>query len=306
MKDGVDGTIPVHVTHFVEREGEMFHLHGGVASKVEFDSFEEMPIDDFYKDVAPTLAGKHDIVVFGRDGVQETMFRLLGDTATIYHGVKISDVFVDDFYKCLQEDKPFSLDLNLSFPLVRYTKDKTGGSKICVYIPESEFTLNSTFGKSWRIWHPPIWLSVRLSSTNVPNQHRLCVVPDREETVKATKIFHIPFPNVHEDGEICFGHTTMTLREGQVLTEAAAIQMTYNRYFMSQFNHDLMYQDKREPLERQYRSLPKDPEIEEAMQQCVPDSDEALFLKIARCFKTKSDMFKFPYVPMNQGYKEQF
>ena len=307
MKDGVDGTLPIAVTHFVERDGEMFHLHGGVATKVRFESLEEMPIDDFFRDVAPTLAGKRDVVVFGRDSVHENMYRLLGDTAVIYHGVQIQDVFMDQFYKGLQEDKPLSLDLNLSFPLVRYVKEKNGGeTRICVYIPEAEFTFRTTLDRSWRIWHPPLWLSVRLSSTNVPNQHRMCVVIDREETIGATKIYHMPFPNVHDDGEICFGYTNMNVREGQVLTEAAAIQMTYNRYFMSQFNHDLMYQNKREALNRQYNALPKDEEIDAELQQVVPDSDLALYLKIARCFKTKSDMYKFPYVLMNQGYKEQF
>ena len=317
MIGDIDSTVPVSITHFVAQDGKIFHAHGGVVTRVEFESLEEMPIDEFYEKVAPTLKGKRDIAVFGRDSVHENMYRLLGDTAVIYHGVKMSDVFLDHFYKQLQEDKPFTLDLNLPYPLVRYQQLKRGYRKICVYIPEREFLFQSQEPTAYcfSIWHPPIWLSIQLTETNIPNAHRICAVPERAKTIEETRLCTLPFPNVHENGEICFGSTNFNRGEESDSnpTVAEAVQLTYNRFFTSAFNHDLCYQDKREPMRYQYEHLEKDPDIDAQIREieanstnCNDRDDRLYFLRLSRCFKTRGDMFRFPYSSLSKATTEDF
>ena len=305
MSGELDGTLPVSVTHFLEHDHEVVHMHGGIATRMTFDSLEEMPIDTFLKDVAPTLAGKRDIAILGRDGVHESMYRLFGDTAVIYHGVRMEDAYIDDVYKELEDNKPLKLDLNLPYPLVRYTQLSGGEKSICVYIPERECLFRTYLGTSYPIWHPPLWLSVTMTSTNMPKAHKICAVPERSDTIQETQICELPFPNVHQNGEICFGHTSFGGIGNDNLTVAAAIQLTYNRFFMSEFNTDLMPCSKTNALYDYYKRLPKDPEIDAELER-PHDDGSTLFLRIARCFKTRADMLGFPYVKLNSVYKDSY
>ena len=306
MNCDIDTTIPVSVTHFIAQDGQVFHTHGGVVSRIQYESIEEMPINDFFDTVAPTLKGQKDLVVFGRDSVHEKMYRLIGDTAVIYHGAKMTDIFLDDFYHQLQEDKPMELNLNLPYPLVSYKQEKGGYKRICVYIPEAPFLFQSMEPTeySFSVWHPPLWLGLRLTPSNIPNAHRICVVLERARKLEETKLFSLPFPNVHSNGEICFGSTTFAqASDDDMITEADAIQKTYNRFFTSGFNHDLTGSVKKEAMRYQYEHLPKDEEIDAEVQKVLADKsmgfddreDRLYFLRLSRCFKNRADVFKFPY-----------
>ena len=297
MIGDIDSTIPVGLTHLIDRQGEIFQQHGGVVTAVQFDTLEEMPLERFLNEVVPTLKDRKDSLAIIKDTVHSMMYRILNDNVAIYHVQKVEDVFIDAFMEKLANERPFSITPNLTYPLVKYATNKSGERLICVYIPEKQFTYRTmeNIVDPFVIWHPPLWFYVKLSPANIPTGVRIGVVIDRAEDPDRTEVYHLPFPNIYQNGNICFGGTHFNNpNPDKALTEAASIELTYQRIFNSAFNHDLVDECEEEEFDKLARLDPEYPEVlKQIRNSSSPTKRFSLRIKLA--FKERASLFKYKY-----------
>lgn len=294
MTGDIDTTLPICTTHLLDRDSSIIHAHGGIATEVTFDRLEEMTVDEFIKNVAPTLGQHKDKLTLIRDSVSGNLLRILNDTVVMYHITGMSDVFIDTLLDKLVLDRPITIRPNLKYPLIQYVQKENGVKEVCVAIPEKQFIFHSAFNnRQFAIWHPPLWLNVQMTSANIPGHVRICAVLDRDPVLENTQTYHIPFPNIYFHGGICFGGTRITTATNRALTESDAIQAIYDQIFTSNFNLDLL-RNEESVMRHYYESLPKIKQYEDELKKTTY-RDPSYFIHLARCFKEKVDMFHYPY-----------
>ena len=304
MIGDIDSTMPVGITHLIDRDGEICQQHGGVVTSVQFDSMEEMSLDKFLNDVVPTLKDRKDSLTIIRDTVHSSIYRILNDNVVIYHINNVEDVFIDAFMEKLANERPFSIAPNLTYPLVKYATTRNGEKLICVSIPEKQFTYRTMENvlDPFVVWHPPMWFYVKLSPANIPTGVRIGVVLDRVEDPDRAEVFHLPLPNIYQNGNVCFGSTHFNNpNPDRALTEAAAIELTYQRIFNSAFNHDLV-EDREED---EYTRLAKlDPDWDATLQEIRNTSSptKRFALRVKLAFKERAGVFKFQYIRRISGH----
>lgn len=296
MTGDIDSTIPVGVTHLVDRKSEVFHQHGGVATAIEFDSLEEMTIEQFIRDCVPKMKQDSNTFTVIKDSTRDQIFRILGDNVARYHIRSIKDVFFDDLVARLLSDQEISLTPNLSFPLIQWVVQKENGMKsVTVEVPPRQFALHlQDFKDPFVVWHPTLWLKVDMTSANVPDRTYLGCVQQHLTDFDKEYIMAMPFPNVFNYGGICWGSTNYQTQQGVDLTENAAIVLTYNRYFNSEFNYDLLDGQDQLHMKEIYDKLPKDDRIESLLNRNKGSRDKTYMLMLARVFRDLDTMNKFP------------
>jgi len=296
MTGDIDSTIPVGVTHLVDRHSEVFHQHGGVATAIEFDSLEEMTIEQFIRDCVPKMKQDSNTFTVIKDSTRDQIFRILGDNVARYHIRSIKDVFFDDLVARLLSDQEISLTPNLSFPLIQWVVQKENGMKsITVEIPPRQFAMHlQDFKEPFVVWHPTLWMKINMTSANVPDRTYMGCVQQHLNDFDKEYIMAMPFPNVFNYGGICWGSTNYQMQQGVNLTENAAIVLTYNRYFNSEFNYDLLDSQDSMHMKEIYDKLPKDDHIEALLKRNNGSRDKAYMLMLARVFRDLDTMNKFP------------
>ena len=297
MIGDIDSTIPVGVTHLIDRSGEVCQQHGGVVTAVQYDALEEMPLEKFLTEVVPTLKDRKESLTVIKDTVHSYMYRILNDNVAIYHVQNVEDVFIDAFMEKLSNERPFSITPNLTYPLVKYATNRNGEKLICVAIPERQFTYHTVSNcyEPFVAWHPPMWFYVKLSPANIPTGVKIGVVLDRCDDVAKTDVFHLPFPNIYHNGNVCFGSTHFTNpNPNKALTEAAAIELTYQRIFNSEFNSDLLNDSEMEEFTRLAKL---DPDYEKIIDELRNTSSYAkrFAMKVKIAFKDRAGVFKYNY-----------
>lgn len=297
MTGDIDSTIPVGITHLVDRQSEVFHQHGGVATAIAFDSLEEMTIDQFVRDCVPKLKEDRNTFTVIKDSTREQVFRILGDNVARYHIKSIKDVFFDELVARLLSDQEISLTPNLSFPLIQWVVQKeTGMKSVTVEVPPRQFAMHlMDFREPFVIWHPPLWMKIDMTSANVPDRTYMGCVPQHLNDLDKEYVMAMPFPNVFNYGGICWGGTNYQTQQGVALTENSAIVLTYNRYFDSEFNYDLLDRQDGMHMREIYDTLPKDDKIEALLKRHKGSSDKTYMLMLARVFRDKENLNKFKF-----------
>lgn len=298
----IDSTMPIGITHLLERNHEIYQQHGGVVTGVRYDTLEEMSLDMFLKDVVPTLKDRKEKLCIIKDSVRQNIYRILDDNVAIFHYTNIEDVFLDAFMERLANEQPLSVTLNLTYPLIYYATGREGDKRICVQIPEKQFTYHTMRNSvhPFVAWHPPLWLYLRMTAANVPTNVKVGVVLDRADDAKDTTVYHLPLPNCSTSFGICFGSTHLTNPSGAALTEAAAIELTYQRLFNSEFNHDLTVGSEESEYERLCGSLPTNADFRKELDSHSSGSARyAVYVKYA--FADKANLYKFHYIGACRG-----
>ena len=297
MTGDIDSTIPVGLMHLVDRNAEVIHQHGGIATTVEFDSLEEMTIDQFVRDYVPKLKDDKSTFTIIKDSTREQLFRILGDNVARYHIKSIKDVFYDQLIERLMSDQEVSLTPNLSFPLIQWTvKKDTGMKSITVEIPPRQFAMHLMgFKEPFVVWHPTLWMRIEMTSANVPNQVYLSCVTQHLTDLENESVMAMPFPNVFGYGGICWGSTNYDVPQGTALTENAVLMLTYNRYFNSEFNYDLLDHQDRMHFRELYDKMPKNEKIDKLIKKYSENGDKAHMLYLAAVFAVPENLNKFKF-----------
>lgn len=272
MTGDIDSSLPVGITHLVDRTNSVCQQHGGVVTQVQFDTLEEMTIEQFIKDVVPTMLEDKDKFTIIKDPVRSTMYRILNGNVACYHITDMKDVFFDSFMDKLLTERPLSITPNLTYPLIHYATNRNAEKQICVVIPSKQFTYHESTHTvdPFLAYHPDLWLYVKLSQANIPTGVRIGVVLDRCDNANMMDVYSLPLPNVYVDnGNICFGGTHFTNpNPNKELSEAAAIEMTYQRIFNSEFNHDLTRSWEEENYMEVCKRLPTYKDFENEYKKC--------------------------------------
>lgn len=302
MIGDINSTLPCGQSHLIDRTSEVVHSHGGIVTAFQFDTLEEMSLEDFMKDVLPKLGKDSENLTIIKDPFTSNIVRILKDNVAVYHITGMQDVFFDSFIERLQMERPVRIQPNLQYPLVEYSATGEGKKAFCVAIPARQFTYHpATRSLSpFVIWHPTLWLYVRLTAANIPDAVRIGAVLERREKIEETQIYRLPFPNIYDNGNICFGGTRFDKLGTGELTVAAAIEMTYQRLFNSEFNFDLMSGTDIRHMISMYESMPVDKEYDTKYNKSS-DSNWHYLVALSRVFKEQAGMLKFNYQPMCNG-----
>lgn len=299
----IDSTLPVGQMHLVERSSDLFHQHGGIATAVQFDSLEEMSLDKFLTEVAPTMKDRKDTFTVIKDTTHDQLVRILGDNVAIYHVTGMQDVFYDAFVERLVSGEKITITPNLRYPLIQWKVDEDGSRDITVEIPPQLFEMEvNGISKRFPIYHPLMWMRVRLTPANVPTMTRMAALREHVDDLDNAQLGHMPFPNVHDSGDICWGHTAYQTPKGVKLTESVAIELTYRRFFNSQFNYDLLSSRDMSEIERIYDKMPKIKEFQDMLTSRRGDSGSSYrhMIRLARVFSELDGVRQFkPYNSMS-------
>ena len=302
MIGDIDSTIPVGITHIIDRVDNVCQQHGGVVTAVQFDKLEEMTLDKFISEIVPTMQSNNDKFIVIKDTVRQNMYRILKDNVAIYHITGMQDVFFDTFIDNLMSDRPLSITPNLTYPLIHYATTKNGEKIIVVSIPSKQFTYHSSQRSipPFVVWHPPLWLRVKLTPANIPSSVMIGVVLDRSDDPADVDVFHLPLPNCYNDGNICFGGTRFNNpNPDKPLTEAAAIELTYQRLFNSEFNLDLVSSTEYQEYLRVCKTLPDYDKFKDSVETGGDFSKYANRVKYG--WRDPSSIYKFNYRRMCDG-----
>jgi hypothetical protein len=299
----IDSTLPVGMTHLIDRADEICQQHGGVVTAIRYDSLEEMDLDKFLKERVPNLKENRNNLVIIKDTVRQNMYRILNDNVAIYHIKEISDVFIDAFMERLANEQAFSVTLNLTYPLIHFATTKYGEKLICVSIPEKQFTYHvSDRGfEPFLAWHPPLWFYLKLNPANIPQNVKIGVVLDRSDDAKKATVCHLPLPNCYPDGNICFGGTHLTNPNGGALTEAAAIELKYQQLFNSNFNSDLLQDREIQQIEAMCKARKDWPECEKELNNFKNSFQARFAIRYKYAFMERASVFKFQYRNSRNG-----
>lgn len=297
MTGDIDSTIPAGLMHLIERKSSLFHQHGGVATEVAFDSLEEMSLDDFIEKVVPTLKQKKNTFAILKDSTRDQLVRILADNVAIYHMTGIQDVFYDAMIEKLMSDQQITIMPNLQFPLILWRVEQSGEKVVCVEIPEAQFEMaHYKWRERFLIWHPRLWLKMRLTVQNVPCAFRLRAMPFHPQNLDNDRVYSVPFPNVYESGDICWGNTRFTRsKDDAALTVNDAILLTLNRFFGSTFNFDLLDRQDMMNMANLYKNLPLVDSFEKMLKRSDGDSSVQYMIHLFRCFQDKESLTKFKY-----------
>ena len=301
MIGDIDSTLPIGITHIMDRSNEVCQQHGGVVTQIQFDRLEEMSLEQFLTDIVPTMKAEERFTII-KDTVRQNMYRILRDNVAIYHITGIRDVFVDTFIDNLLSERALSITPNLTYPLIQYSTTKEGEKYITVSIPSKQFTYHcaDTRLEPFVVWHPPLWMRVKLTPANVPNDVKIGVVLDRTEDPNEADVCHLPLPNCYESGDICFGSTRFNNpNPDKPLTEAMAIELTYQRLFNSAFNMDLT---RRAEVDAFYELCKGLNDFEKIKEDLNTGSDFARYAKKVKYgWRDQSSIWRYPYRRMMDG-----
>ena len=297
MTGDIDSTIPAGLTHLIERKSSLFHQHGGVATEVAFDSLEEMSLDDFIEKVVPTLKTRKDALTILKDTTREQLVRILADNVAIYHVTGIQDVFYDVMIEKLMSDQQITIMPNLQFPLIMWKVEQSGEKVVCVEVPENQFEMaHSNWPKErFVIWHPRLWLKIKLTVQNVPCAWRLRAAPLHPQNLETDRLYTVPLPNVFDSGDICWGNTRFTRSGDEQLNVNDAILLSLNRFFGSTFNFDLLNGQDEMNMTNLYKALPTIEKFDKMLKRAERDSHVSHMIRLFRCFQDKESLARFKY-----------
>ena len=195
------------------------------------------------------------------------------------------------------QGQKISITPNLKYPLIRWVVLEGGAKDITVEIPPTQFEMDLEGVRTrLHMYHPRMWLRVQLTAANAPAQVMMVAVPEHMEDFENKQVYHMPFPNVFDSSSICWGDTSYDVPPGVKLTEAVAIELTYQRFFNSQFNYDLL--DDRDKLasEKAYNELPKIEEYEKLLKDYKEHGRSVQhMIRLARVFTDLESMKSFKF-----------
>ena len=295
MTGDIDSTLPIGRTHLIERKTDIIQQHGGVATQIAFDSLTEMSIEDFVRNVVPTLGHDNDKFMVVKDTTSQQLVRILKDNVAVYHITDIKDVFFDKMLERLMQDQQITIRPNLQFPLIQWQVLESGEKLIVVEIPEDKFCMrHQAFTEDHVIWHPRLWLKMRLTVQNIPSAWRLRAVAQHPRDLANERLLYVPLPNVFASGDICWGSTHYNrANSDQALSENDAILLTLDRFFNSTFNYDLIDDEDLMHMKNLYEELPDELELDGQISEA--GTGKSHMLRMFRVFAERDNLNRFRY-----------
>lgn len=214
----------------------------GWTSLFNFDKVEAMSVDTFMEKRLPEFKKDANQLCVYRDTPTNSVGVLYDDFAAVFHLTSVEDIDQEALRDLLNSNRRVSITPNTGmYKLVYYCREEGGDVSVTLEIPEAQFCFHhvSTALAGWAerpIWHPKLWLNMRLTASNVLRAAFIAVVVQDAPDAKDVVLGEFLLPNCDHSGSICFGSTTA---EVSGTTFGAIGYSVYHQYIDSKFNNDL-------------------------------------------------------------------
>ena len=223
----------------------------GVATAFEISSWRPVTMEEFKKDVVPTLTGSpaegkfHYYVL--RDLSNSRFLTVYPDGAIEYKVEEVRDACVEDVIRELQEgrdddDNIQEVIINSVWPVFGY-KDGTTWS-LSVKIPETRFRFKNSLlfrnpNEAPFIYMPPVIFQIIGRDKHINNRYVWVLAQDSlsEEYVKKAQR---PLPNVWHGGKICVGRTASLNENVGNISKMQLLMQAWDLFINSDWNFDLL------------------------------------------------------------------
>lgn len=282
----IDTLSPVDDALIVDRTEDMFIQHGGCATRIVFDTVEEMNVDQFLEDLRLHPKGLDDEFTVVRSPSTQTVMLLRGDKVIRYRGCKFQDVLCDTMVKFLtQKAATLNYTPMSQYPLVHAFVQ--GERWITVQIPKRVVHIfgDDTIGDiEDDVTMPPLWFSCQMTSTFTVQNAWIAVVGKLDPDPSKCELRRLCFPNTYEDGNICFGTTRTDAIRYDVMTEGLAVAGAIDRFFNSVRNNHVLHHHERflESCRKIYGDMEKLALYEKAISKVAIDGAAANFIRYLR------------------------
>ena len=201
----VEDCVIADAAHLIERRNDVMLEHGGVVTRMSFDSVEEMSLDAFKRFVVPRMGEAESSLTVVKDSAAGSYSFILGDGVTRYKVNSVRECSLADVCEELKRgaDAKFDEIYNMPMPLIRDVR-RTDVRRVTAAFP-SEERIYKRFDKKYKIYIPPTWFAVSLRPDNQLIECGMCVVLEWESKFEDTKLLRWPLSNVWSSGTVCLG-----------------------------------------------------------------------------------------------------
>ena len=248
----------------VGRTGELFESHGAFVEKYTCSKYRFMTIEQFKKDVVPTLEsseaeGKFFHYIL-RDLSKGRFFTVEPDGVHEFYVERAYQIYTEALIKEIKErennkvNKPsLALDLNCSAQVVSY-KEFTNSIELTLKIPSIKILFHHEIHEKLNIpiYLPPLLYKVQLNiQNNVPLRTFVYVLKEDSVLTKNIVIGDLALPNIYAESsnhQICTG--TTRFREDvkfESMTPAMVASKAFELFLSSNFNFDLFMLERLPP-----------------------------------------------------------
>lgn len=241
-----DDTLPVSASSVVEARNTVLAQHGGIFSRIQYDSVRIMSADEFRKGAQ----ADSDCYTVVRDASGMNLTEVYRGTAIQYHVTSYAnlplDMMAEEVIK-FGRDKGTVYRGDTLFPKL-YSRTLDGKTVVSVLVrsmcaPYSMTGILRDFKPL--IWYPDFIMSVSLVRSGDSwaisgdyNPIAAGVVKDLQYPYENAEVLHMPFPNFHSDGAMCIGSTNVQSEGSRTLDDC--LNDAVNTIIMGNHNTDLM------------------------------------------------------------------
>lgn len=303
----IDTVTPSSLALLTDQREQVVLQHGGVVTRVGFDSVYAMSVEDFIKYEVPkiTEARKSDELRVLRDSATQQLSLIYGDQVIQYHVTGLDECSINQLTELLCTKDKLVRVFNFARPLVSYVEDGSYNI-VTVYVEEQkrELTFGLPGGRlTTTAYLPPAWFKVTLNQSNSVMSSAIAAVPERSVRAEDTVLHHIALPNVGGGGSICMGSSHLTSKGyfGDNPTLSQAVESAIMQFFGSVFNLDLYGYVQTLFCAKEYEALPKLEKFESRMGGC--SKEKKTLLQILRIYSMPGGWRKvtLPLLP-SYGY----
>lgn len=222
----------------------------GVATAFNISSWRPMTIEEFKRDIVPTLEptkaeGKFHYYVL-RDLSHDRFITVYPDGVIDYHVEEVRDASVDDVVKELiegtEEEDTRETIINSSWPVYGYKEGTTWS--LSVKIPETRFRFKNSLlfrnpDDAPFIYMPPVIFKIIGRGNRIDNRYVWLLAQD-SLSEKFIKKAHLPLPNVWKEGKICVGRTASLTEEQGENSKMQLLMKAWDLFINSDWNFDLL------------------------------------------------------------------
>lgn len=297
----LDTDTPVCDSFFVDRDTDMFHMHGGVVTRVLFSNVEEMSIDALRKELDTPVGDDQLMTVRSTSGRFFMMLR--GDKVIRYNGCTFQDCLCDQMQKHLTSNTGITYTPMSQYPLI-HAEIKGAEKHVTVRVPKHKIVFKGDMNLGNiedEITLPDLWFNAKLSLQNSVMDAHVAVEAEQSPDPKECKLRILSFPNTYSDGAICYGGTRTTTQYDK-MTEGMAVSGAISRLFNSIWNNHVLSSHSAflNSCRAIYDKLPVLENYETAIRKCSSSSYSPAFLRYLRILHEPDGYMRVDLPYMNQ------
>lgn len=243
----IDDVSPASHAMLFDLRQDFILKHGGVATRVHFDTVERMGIGAFLEHEVPKLrdSGADKQLYVLRDSVTQSVSIIYGNQVLKYNVKHIEDAPIDDIVTLLKKDEDICYYPNIKYPIIGHVEGKTR-TAITVLLENKNFIFRSNTypGGKFEIpcYLPPVWFQVMTNKSHALLGVKVAAVPESSVDCLTSALCALPLPNVFESSaEICLGSTHIKISDAVELTDGVVVQSAIDQVFTSLWNDHLIH-----------------------------------------------------------------